>query len=187
MVAHERIKRAETEDELRESQQEKEALRSALKILEGENGRLRIMEEDVERRKVEGRRAIDLRPSDGDADEVEVEERRSAIEIRDLDAAPHAADPSRSRSSSEVGTKSPVPISATLEPEDEGKEQEVQPLPQPESEPHFPLNAEAADEALDNIAEVHPAEASAFLSPPEPNFKPSTPRNYILEERSPWA
>ena len=35
MVAHERMKRAETEDELREAQQEKEALRSALKLLEG--------------------------------------------------------------------------------------------------------------------------------------------------------
>ncbi|KAJ8507433.1 hypothetical protein ONZ45_g10200 [Pleurotus djamor] len=41
MVATERIKRAETEEELREAILEKEALRSALKLIEGENSHLR--------------------------------------------------------------------------------------------------------------------------------------------------
>lgn len=41
MVASERIKRAEAEEEAREVRLEREALRSALKIVEGENGRLR--------------------------------------------------------------------------------------------------------------------------------------------------
>ncbi|KAK0213421.1 hypothetical protein DFS33DRAFT_1377910 [Desarmillaria ectypa] len=41
MVATERIKRAETEEELREARQEKEALKSALKVVEGENVHLR--------------------------------------------------------------------------------------------------------------------------------------------------
>ncbi|KAL4260991.1 GDP/GTP exchange factor Sec2 N-terminal domain-containing protein [Pleurotus pulmonarius] len=41
MVATERIKRAETEEELREAVLEKEALRSALKLIEGENTHLR--------------------------------------------------------------------------------------------------------------------------------------------------
>ena len=44
MVATERMKRAETEDELKELQQEKEALRSALCIIEGENFTLRSAE-----------------------------------------------------------------------------------------------------------------------------------------------
>ncbi|KAG1715626.1 hypothetical protein ID866_1550 [Astraeus odoratus] len=41
MVATERIKRAETEEELRELRKEKDALREALRLVEGENGRLR--------------------------------------------------------------------------------------------------------------------------------------------------
>jgi hypothetical protein len=43
MVASERIRRAEIEEELRQTLLEKEALRSALQILEGENGRLRTL------------------------------------------------------------------------------------------------------------------------------------------------
>ncbi|KAK0448489.1 hypothetical protein EV421DRAFT_2016677 [Armillaria borealis] len=41
MVATERIKRAETEEELREAMEEKEALKSALRVVEGENVHLR--------------------------------------------------------------------------------------------------------------------------------------------------
>ncbi|KAK0240976.1 hypothetical protein EDD85DRAFT_817211 [Armillaria nabsnona] len=41
MVATERIKRAETEEELKEARQEKEALKSALRVVEGENVHLR--------------------------------------------------------------------------------------------------------------------------------------------------
>ncbi|KAG7442544.1 uncharacterized protein BT62DRAFT_1010131 [Guyanagaster necrorhizus] len=41
MVATERIKLAETEEELREARQEKEALKSALRVVEGENVHLR--------------------------------------------------------------------------------------------------------------------------------------------------
>lgn len=41
MVARERIKRAETEDELQEVRKEKDALREALRVVEGENGFLR--------------------------------------------------------------------------------------------------------------------------------------------------
>ncbi|KIJ68060.1 hypothetical protein HYDPIDRAFT_165792 [Hydnomerulius pinastri MD-312] len=41
MVATERIKRAETEEELLEVRLEKDALREALRLIEGENGRLR--------------------------------------------------------------------------------------------------------------------------------------------------
>ncbi|KAI6040226.1 hypothetical protein EDC04DRAFT_2678036 [Pisolithus marmoratus] len=41
MVAAERIKRAETEEELQEARKEKDALREALRVVEGENGRLR--------------------------------------------------------------------------------------------------------------------------------------------------
>jgi len=41
MVATERIKRAETEEELHEIRMEKDALREALRLIEGENGLLR--------------------------------------------------------------------------------------------------------------------------------------------------
>jgi len=44
MVATERMKRAETEEELKELRQEKEALRSALRLIEGENFTLRSSE-----------------------------------------------------------------------------------------------------------------------------------------------
>lgn len=44
MVATERMKRAETEEELKELRQEKEALRSALRLIEGENFNLRSSE-----------------------------------------------------------------------------------------------------------------------------------------------
>ena len=41
MVASERMKRAETEEELKEARLEQEALRSALRLVEGENSNLR--------------------------------------------------------------------------------------------------------------------------------------------------
>lgn len=41
MVATERMKRAETEEELNQTRSEKDALRQALKLIEGENDRLR--------------------------------------------------------------------------------------------------------------------------------------------------
>lgn len=41
MVATERMKRAETEEELSQTRLEKDALHQALKLIEGENGRLR--------------------------------------------------------------------------------------------------------------------------------------------------
>lgn len=122
MVAHERIKRAETEDELREARLEKDALKSALRVVEGENGRLRTSssasasaaakaveiaegEENVEER----RKAIDL-----DADH-EVETRRRSAMDESRHAATHAEVDGEpiSRSSSRMATKSPVSISRT--------------------------------------------------------------------------
>ena len=44
MVATERMKRAESEEELKDLRQEKEALRSALPLIEGENFTLRSSE-----------------------------------------------------------------------------------------------------------------------------------------------
>ena len=43
MVRTERIRLAATEEELRQERLEKEALRSALRVVEGENGRLRTL------------------------------------------------------------------------------------------------------------------------------------------------
>lgn len=166
MVVHERIKRAEAEDELREARQEKDALRSALTLLEGENGRLRIVEEDVDRRKIEGRRAIDLRPT-----EEEVK-RRSAIQIRDLDVIPQRAGLSRSTSAYELGTKVPL----KLEDQEQGVHPPLHSKPGPHSQPTDDAPEQTLEEAM-----------AVFLSPPEPNFKPSTPSGYLSEEPSPWA
>ncbi len=47
MVATERMKRAETEDELKEARLEQEALRSALRLVEGENSNLREASQTV--------------------------------------------------------------------------------------------------------------------------------------------
>jgi hypothetical protein len=120
MVAHERIKRAETEDELREARMEKEALKSALKVIEGENGRLRrgsliypIVEPERKSVMYAG------------VDEEEDGERRNAIDLgqihNEMDGmkeggglvgsdteADGEAGPSISRSSSRIGMKSPV-------------------------------------------------------------------------------
>lgn len=206
MVAHERIKRAEAEDELREAKQEKEALRSALKLVEGENGRLRIVEEERER--LEGRRAIDLRPSD---DEEEEGRRRAMDGIRDLDAE---AGPSQSRSSSRIGTKSPVltPASIAADPEEashdrsisispspdeyttpmESRSQSYSSYDEPDSDPSASID-DGDDHKHEQVPDSGATEspgtpnASAYFSPPEPNFKPSTPGSYLAEEPSPWA
>jgi len=47
MVATERMRLAELDDELRVTREEKNALRSALKLIEGENGRLRTLSESL--------------------------------------------------------------------------------------------------------------------------------------------
>jgi len=80
MVATERIKRAETEEELKEAKLEKEALRSALRLIEGEN--------------------INLRTS------TPGPRMANSVEIIDLVARSRSGSRSHSRSSSRMGTKS---------------------------------------------------------------------------------
>jgi len=67
MVATERIRRAETEEELKETRLEKEALKCALRVVEGENGRLRNarpqVEEYTSHSRSSSRAAIKSRPS----------------------------------------------------------------------------------------------------------------------------
>jgi hypothetical protein len=104
MVAQERIKRAETEDELREARMEKEALKSALKVIESENGRLRrgsLIYPDVrgdvqEREGAEGGERTRDEPTKVDGDDEGV-----------LPADPETGPP-ESRSSSRMGMKSPA-------------------------------------------------------------------------------
>jgi hypothetical protein len=121
MVSQERIKRAETEAELLEAKMEKEALKSALRVVEGENGRMRrgsliypiMKEETVEEvgglkdEEEDECRAVDLdemRASRRVMDEAGREEGEN-MTARDLEADP---GPSVSRSSSRIGLKSPV-------------------------------------------------------------------------------
>ena len=120
MVSQERIKRAETEAELREAKMEKEALKSALRVVEGENGRMRrgsliypiMKEESVEEvggvnEEEDECRAVDLdevRKSQTAMDEAKHEEEEKVM-VTDPEADP---GPSVSRSSSRIGLKSPV-------------------------------------------------------------------------------
>ena len=62
MVATERIRLAEVDEELQITRQEKEALRSALKVIEGENTRLRQF---FTLRETVNQRSDDIPPSDG--------------------------------------------------------------------------------------------------------------------------
>lgn len=112
MVAHERIKRAETEEELREARIEQDALKSALMVVEGENDFFRNSSPILTRaeepplgfgmggdeQEPPRRRAIDL---DTDAEAELERQRRSAIDES------REAGPSRSRSSSQAGLRSP--------------------------------------------------------------------------------
>jgi len=143
MVAHERIKRAETEDELREARMEKEALKSALKVIEGENGRLRrgsLIYPIVEPERKSG------------VDEEEDGERRNAIDLgqihNEMDGmkeggglvgsdteAGGETGPSTSRSSSRIGMKSPVYSRHSSESIDGGDVPVPVPAPVPESSP----------------------------------------------------
>jgi hypothetical protein len=88
MVRTERIRRAETEEELREARLEREALKSALRVVESENGRLR-----------RGHYAIE-----DDQVSQSGQSRQSGDDPR----------PSRSRSSSCVGVKSRSSSSASI-------------------------------------------------------------------------
>ena len=112
MVAQERIKRAETEEELREARMEKEALKSALKVIENENGRLRrgsLIYPDV-RKEIEGRRGIDLgEVGQGEGGRNAIDEPRQLDGDEEETTSTNAeAGPSKSRSSSRIGMKSPV-------------------------------------------------------------------------------
>lgn len=133
MVAHERIKRAETQEELREARMEKEALKSALRVVEGENGRLRrgnliypivapvrkgdeFGDDQRQHAEIGGeegarvaRGAVDLMDVDEDR-EKKVGELATRNETREETAADAEAEagPSASRSSSRIGLKSPA-------------------------------------------------------------------------------
>lgn len=113
MVATERIKRAETEEELQEARMEQEALKSALKLVETENGRLRrgsmvhvipsisasiITEKDGTEEDAQ---------EAADAEEIAVR-RRGAIDLSGISMESDPEQGPSSRSSSRIGVKSPT-------------------------------------------------------------------------------
>jgi hypothetical protein len=146
MVAHERIKRAETEDELREARMEKEALKSALKVIEGENGRLRrgsliypiveperksVMYAGVDEEDGERRNAIDLGQIHNEMDGMK---EGGGLVGSDTEAGGEAGL-STSRSSSRIGMKSPVYSRHSSESIAGGDVLVPVPAPVPESSP----------------------------------------------------
>jgi len=159
MVATERIRRAETEEELKEIRLEKEALKSALRVVEGENGRLRT------------------------TNITSVMEEAQPAHFVSLDGLPHSSV-SRSRSSSRVAVKSrPSSVtSASSIPQSPKATVEVPPStsapypPSPPPEPDLTTTTAIASPALTS-SELTPHEAS--------RFPPAAP--FIADEQLAWA
>ena len=97
MVADERKARAETEEELKELRMEKEALRSALKLIDGENAHLR---------ETTSAQASPVPPSSAPGPGLSAGSAGTAGGRDPLGVASRPASRSHSRSSSQIGIKS---------------------------------------------------------------------------------
>lgn len=132
MVATERKMRAETEDELKELKQEKEALRSALRLIDGENTTLRgrpDLSPSKEKQIVEMIASFS-QPSSHSSSRMAVEESSRPASLNLLSTLPPLPpSPEVSRPSSLDEDSRPTPIDAppVLSPEEE--EEESQPTP----------------------------------------------------------
>lgn len=217
MVATERIKRAETEEELQEARMEQEALKSALKLVETENGRLRrgsvipaiAFVTDEEGEEEDGQDAEDVKEIDT--------ERRRAIYLGGIAEADSEQGPS-SRSSSRIGLKSPTTsrrssVSRTAATfSQESKITETPPgsspssdeystpsgsmlrshsksLSHPQLEWDYPLSIpDPTTQRSGMLPDTQPDLTSSSSPFSLPNsFGPSSSGSYIAEEPSPWA
>ena len=191
MVATERMKRAETEDELKEARLEQEALRSALRLIEGENSNLR---EATAAPSSSANNDADFTAPSSLVDEDQLKSRLELVRTR-------------VRSSSQIAMKSPItsprrqginiplpasppPPSADLEP----RPRVAFPLLESGMEPHPP----PPESSTDSNAAASTSIPSVYDIPPRPSSIPSSSLShsasaptlsqlYDNDEPSPWA
>jgi len=170
MVASERIKRAETEEELRQTLDEKTALKEALRLLERENGELRSVSGS--------------RPQSPHLDEV-VNGRGLGHER----SASAVAVKSRRSSASGFSVKGSMELGVYV---GDGNEEPASPTPPPESEASIPSSPSQHEEAPSHL---HPLEAQA-LSPENADTPEAASSSYATypslslypeSADSPWA
>jgi hypothetical protein len=134
MVATERRMRAETEEELKELKQEKEALRSALRLIDGENTTLRGRPDlsPSGEKQIADMIVSFSKPSSRSSSLMAVRSRPTSL---DLDSAPYSLPPSPttkvSRPSFDEEDNHPTPIdtSSSVLSLEEKEEKEPQPTP----------------------------------------------------------
>ncbi|KAH7923165.1 hypothetical protein BV22DRAFT_606119 [Leucogyrophana mollusca] len=164
MVATERIKRAETEEELQEVRLEKDALREALRLIETENGRLRS-----------------ANVSSGTLSDRTVSHSRSSSREA-LKSPLSVSEPSTPRSADRVDEPQPTSASSYLsETPDHLADFSLAPAPKPlfGSSQRKAQAADKSREAESTVVDNSPPLPSGFASP--------RPVPFISDEPSPWA
>lgn len=170
MVAAERIKRAETEEELQEACREKDALREALRVVEGENGQLRSAN-------ITSGNLTDRTEQQPASPSLEVPENPVVNQPHALSALEHRPyEPSVVASKNTLGVKPPSEFSDLP---DHLKGFTLEPAPKP-SEVAF-----RRTQVLENLKETGISAASEDApSTPSSNM---TFLSVLPDEPSPWA
>ncbi|KIP09464.1 hypothetical protein PHLGIDRAFT_34470 [Phlebiopsis gigantea 11061_1 CR5-6] len=185
MVAAERMKLAETEEELKEAVAEKEALRSALKLVEHQ------------RKEAESRSAS---PMPGHMFHTSHSHKRSsssAIAIKSLPSSQPSSAPSSPRSAvrvlSEPPSRAPVPPRLDLPEVGLASSEKETPLPEEDDTEATPPDQDSeVDSSSLAPPKVPSTVSSSSSSSPTPSpghfgFASSKPVSYFDTEESPWA
>lgn len=191
MVATERMKRAETEDELKEARLEQEALRSALRLVEGENSNLREASQTA---------ALSSSESTASSSNHDADTTSSADQVQDQVKSRLELVRTRLRSSSQVAMKSPIispprrdsDIPFPASPEPEPRPHTALPVLGSETEPHLlPPDASTDSSATPTGAlpshDIPPRPSPPRSPMPRSASAPTLPSLYDNEEPSPWA
>ncbi|KAG2055344.1 hypothetical protein BDR06DRAFT_882493 [Suillus hirtellus] len=165
MVASERIKRAETEEELQEVRLEKDALKEALRLIEGENGRLRGVQS----------------PAGEVPDKTsQLPSSHSRSSSRDAIKSPPTSPSPSSLGVDDVTVPLALPPSAASFTSDSPKhltDFTLEPAPKPTSTVSH-RRTQSAEKAISNHADNSPPLGLGFASP--------TSVSFIPDEPSPW-
>ncbi|KAJ8078309.1 hypothetical protein PM082_000516 [Marasmius tenuissimus] len=170
MVATERIKRAETEEELKEAMKQKDALKSALRVVEGEIEAMRSLNGSVVGTPSGG--GVTSPGSSSSADEVqEVEDILQTEEQVSL----HQHRPYHLRSASEVGIRGLSPERERDDPDLETVEEEADRtvVLEPEVE-SWTAKSRKTDEEVNQPPALAGSDSGATASSSHPGSAPST-------------
>ncbi|KAG1869756.1 hypothetical protein C8R48DRAFT_699609 [Suillus tomentosus] len=165
MVATERIKRAETEEELQEVRLEKDALKEALRLIEGENGRLRGVQSSAGE-------VPDKTP--------QLPSSHSRSSSRDAIKSPPTSPSPSSPGVDDVTVPLALPPSAasfTSDSPEHLTDFTLEPAPKPTSAASH-RRTQSAEKAISNHADNSPPLGLGFASP--------TSVSFIPDEPSPW-